>query len=315
MARGFSVRIFVPSGDPEGLKIVEKSNWVGLGLVFPRTQYAEVRKRTELRRPGVYILWGTDEKKHLPRVYIGEGEVVLSRLDHHIKQKDFWTHAVVFISKDSNFNKAHVRYLESRLIYYAKKANLAKLENSNEPSHPPLSEADAADAEAFLHEIFLLLPIVGVTFFERKSKQSRKKIRHKIRNKRSQLGNEHTHKAVTHSNSDHENTELYLRNKGVEAKGILTPEGLMVLKDSKATKDEVPSIKPHTLRKRRILIEKGILRDEGKFFRFTQNYTFKSPSAAASVILGRETNGREAWKDSHGRTLKQIQEHGKDISS
>ena len=54
---GFSVRIFVPSGEPEGLRIIEKSNWTGLGLVFPRSLFAEVRHRKELNRTGVYILW------------------------------------------------------------------------------------------------------------------------------------------------------------------------------------------------------------------------------------------------------------------
>lgn len=54
----FSVRIFVPSGDPDGLRIVEKSNWTGRGFVFPRSEFAEVRQRSELRRTGVYLLWG-----------------------------------------------------------------------------------------------------------------------------------------------------------------------------------------------------------------------------------------------------------------
>jgi len=29
------------SGDPDSLRIVEKSNWTGQGLVFPRAQFAE----------------------------------------------------------------------------------------------------------------------------------------------------------------------------------------------------------------------------------------------------------------------------------
>lgn len=52
--KGFSVRIFIPSGEPEALRLVEKSNWTGQGLVFPRAQYAEVRKRSELNKTGIY---------------------------------------------------------------------------------------------------------------------------------------------------------------------------------------------------------------------------------------------------------------------
>ena len=44
-ATGFSVRIFIPSGEPEGLRIVKKSDWTGQGLVFPRSLYVEIRKR------------------------------------------------------------------------------------------------------------------------------------------------------------------------------------------------------------------------------------------------------------------------------
>ncbi|MCE5361582.1 MAG: hypothetical protein JJ714_11570 [Acidithiobacillus sp.] len=86
---GFSVRIFIPTGKPEGLRIVEKSNWTGQGLVFARAQYAEVRQRQELKRTGVYVLWGPGESGQLPRVYVGEGDGVLQRLDQHVKQKDF----------------------------------------------------------------------------------------------------------------------------------------------------------------------------------------------------------------------------------
>lgn len=82
---GFLVRIFIPSGDPEALRIVEKSNWTGQGLVFPRAQFAEVRQRPELKRTGVYILWGPGESGQLPRVYVGEGDYVLSRLDQHAR--------------------------------------------------------------------------------------------------------------------------------------------------------------------------------------------------------------------------------------
>ena len=57
---GFSVRIFIPSGEPEGLCIVEKSNWTGQGVVFPRSVIAEARKRPELARTVVCALWSND---------------------------------------------------------------------------------------------------------------------------------------------------------------------------------------------------------------------------------------------------------------
>ena len=105
---GFSVRIFIPSGEPEGLRIVEKSNWTGQGLVLPRAQFTDIRQRPELKRTGAYVLWGPGESGQLPRVYVGEGDPVLPRLDQHAKQKDFWTHAAVFTSKDQNLDRKSV---------------------------------------------------------------------------------------------------------------------------------------------------------------------------------------------------------------
>lgn len=162
----FSVRIFLPSGDPDGLRVVEKSNWTGQGLVFPRSCFAAARGRNELKRTGVYILWGEGETGQLSRVYVGEGDGVVSRLEQHARNKDFWTHAAVFTSKDDNLNKAHVQYLEARLVKLASDAKRCELDNGNLPQQPTLSEADIADAESFLADVLLCLPVVGVSFFE-----------------------------------------------------------------------------------------------------------------------------------------------------
>lgn len=275
---GFSVRIFIPSGEPEGLRIVEKSNWTGQGLVFPRAEFAEVRQRPELKRTGAYVLWGPGESGQLPRVYVGEGDPVLPRLDQHLKQKDFWTHAAVFISKDQNVNKAHVQYLEARLVALAAQAKRATIDNGNVPQPPALSDADAADAEGFLANLLLCLPVVGVTFFE-KAKAAAEK-----------------------------SAELFLRGKGIEARGVDGAEGFVVRAGAHAVKGEVASIHAYLSELRQALLAEGVLEEAGALYRLTQDYTFNSPSTAAGVLLGRTANGRTEWKDAKGRTLKAIQE-------
>jgi hypothetical protein len=282
--RGFSVRIFIPTGDPEGLRIVEKSNWTGQGLMFPRALFPEVRQQPELGRTGVYVLWGPSESGHLPRVYVGEGDFIRDRLDQHYKQKDFWTHAIVFISKDDNLNKAHVQYLEARLVALAAEAKRAVLENGNVPQLPVLSEADRADAEGFLADILLCLPVLGVNVFERPKVP-----------------------APTASESEGVQ-ELILRAKGVEARGVYTAEGFIVRAGSQAVKVEVPSIHAFLRELRRSLRDQGVFMDAGDVYRLSQDYTFKSPSTAAGLLLCRSANGRTEWKDAKGRTLKEIQE-------
>lgn len=276
--QGFSVRIFVPSGNPEGLKIVEKSNWTGQGVVFPRPLFAEARKRPELKRTGVYVLWGPVESSQLPRAYVGEGDSVLSRLDLHAKNKDFWTHGVIFTSKDHNLNKAHVKYIESRLVALAHKAKKCELDNGNVPQAPVLSEADGADAEAFLADILLCLPVVGVSLFEQAKAPGRK------------------------------SGDLILKAKGIEARGVDSPQGFIVRTGATAVKTAVPSITLNLTNLRQTLVQKGVMVDSGSTFRFAQDYTFGSPSTAAGVLLGRSANGRIEWKNTKGLTLKEIQD-------
>ncbi len=85
----FSIKIFVPDGDPDGLRMVERSGWTGLGVLFKRTGYKEASKLEEFRSTGVYILVGTSEDSAQPLIYVGEGDPVKPRLDQHYAKKDF----------------------------------------------------------------------------------------------------------------------------------------------------------------------------------------------------------------------------------
>ncbi len=103
MTTPFSLRIFVADGDPDGLRIVERSNWVGRALVFPRAAWAQpsVATRPELLQTGVYLLLGPREDGEGDRLYIGEGDPIKPRLAAHHSgnaQKDFWTRAICFVS-------------------------------------------------------------------------------------------------------------------------------------------------------------------------------------------------------------------------
>ncbi len=73
----------------------------------------------------------------------------------------------------------------------------------------------------------------------------------------------------------------------------------------------MPSLKehlPYVSELRAELLKNGVLVQDGNNFRFTQDYTFSSPSYASSVVLARSSNGRTDWKDANGKTLKQLQE-------
>jgi Domain of unknown function (DUF4357) len=281
--RATSIRIFLADGTPDGLRIVEKSNWTGRALMISRAQYPEVRSRDEFARPAVYLLRGESQSRgSVSRVYIGEADVARARIDSHLKTKDFWNDLILFTSKDENLNKAHVRYLEARLVGIAREAKQAELDNGTIPQLPVLSEAETADAEAFLEDMLLIYPVLGVSAFARVQ---------------STLAAEaHVQRPL-----------LYLKGKQAQAQGRDTPEGFVVYAGAEARPVAVPSMHAYLEDFREKLKEEGVLAAEGQGVRLAQDYLFNSPSTAAGVLLGRSANGRIEWKDQEGRTLKAIQ--------
>ena len=124
---GRSVRLFLVDGTPQGMRTAEVGNWSGLALVCPRTDLARLGARPEVRRTGVYILVGPSEAASASlAVYVGEGDEVWTRLTSHDDSKDFWTWAFIFVSKDDNLTKAHVRWLEATLIRESRRRSAPK---------------------------------------------------------------------------------------------------------------------------------------------------------------------------------------------
>lgn len=278
-ARPTSIRVFLADGTPEGFRFVEKSNWTGLGLVSARSDYPQARKRGEWSRPGVYLLTGPPTDDGLrDRLYVGEADDVRDRVDNHVKNKDFWTAVVAFTSKDDNLNKAHVRYLEARLLQLAAAADRVTLDNVTAPPLPRVSEPDQADMEGYLADMLLILPLLGVVAFE------------------------HVHHGAAPAGV------LNLHGKDAHATGSDTAEGFVVFQDSVARKESVPSMHAYLNVLREHLLDEGVLEPCDAGYRFTKPWLFDSPFTAAGVVLGRSANGRTEWKDKTGRTLKERQE-------
>ncbi len=276
----FSVRIFMPHGEPEGLRIIEKSNWTGQCIFFPRTNSEKAQGREELSRTGVYILWDPSDFGDSPNVYIGESDQIATRLKSHEFGRDFWTRAVACVSKDQNLNNAHARYVEARLLGMAREAKRCQLENKNIPQIPMLSEADTADAELYLSDLLLCLPIVGINVFDKPT------------------------------GGPEADKKLYIRFQDLIAYGYEEAGGFVVTSGSLVNDVEAPSIPESNKAMRNQLLKQGVVAqsDGSKYLTITQDYLFRSPSQAAGVVLGRSANGRTEWKDKNGRTLREIQE-------
>lgn len=276
-----TIKLFLPRGDAKSLRTAEISNWTGKAVAAPRTEIDELLAREELDKAGVYILIGNDLLTNAPRAYIGEAEIIRERLKQH-KTKEFWISAIVFISKDENLTKAHVRYLESRLITEATKVNRFSLEQ-NQAGGSKLPESDREDMEVFLDRIRQLLPVLGSDILAPIAQPSAT----------AQPGG-----------------ILYARIKGAEGRGQRTANGFVVFHNSTAVLEERPSADnyPYVMLQRRQLISEGVLIEKDGFFVFTKDAEFTSPSAAAAVIHGGSANGLIAWKTEGGKSLKQLDE-------
>src|SRR5512136_2076285 len=110
-----TIKLFIPRGDAKSLRTAEISNWTGKAVAAPRTELDELLAREELDKAGIYILIGSDPLTNAPRAYIGEAEVIRDRLNPH-NSKEGWGADIVFLNKDENLTKAHVRYREGRLL-------------------------------------------------------------------------------------------------------------------------------------------------------------------------------------------------------
>lgn len=277
---GRSVRLFLVDGAPQGMRTAEVGMWSGLGLVCPRTDLAKFGKREEVHRAGVYLLVGPAEGLGSRlRLYIGEADDVWTRLQSH-SNKDFWTWVVVFVSKDLNLTKAHVRWAEAKLVREVKGAKRADVENDVEPSGGHLPEADAADMETFLENARLLLPVLGVDVLSSDSVPGGKSL------------------------------TLELKWENARADCEVRDGVYVVKKGSTARSQEVDSLSDGYREFRVKLKQNGVLLagDDG-LLHFTIPYAFDSPSAAAAVVTGTGLNGRAAWKvKGEGISLKDWQE-------
>lgn len=172
MSKPYTIRLFMPEGNPNSFKIIDKMNWTGVGLAITRDSWSAHNQREEFQRAGVYVLIGYQEDDDMPTLYIGQGDGVKNRIDSHEKNKEFWDRALVFVSSNNGLNRAHITWLEWALISRAKEIGRCKLDNSVSPNEPGLSESDKADIQEFFNEILSVLPLVELRVFEPSKKIS-----------------------------------------------------------------------------------------------------------------------------------------------
>lgn len=265
--------------DGTGTGIVECTidEWFGISYKIPRSKIKEANKLKYVHNTGVYILFGEDEETAEKIAYIGEAEDLLKRIEQHNKTKDFWNECVLFMSENNALNKAHIKYIEHELYILANENNRYKIKNDVNPTKSSLSSADEIKARKFIEKVKVLSTAMGYRIFD---------------------------KLLTEKQEEHNNDNmLYLKYSGeVFGMGLVTEEGFVILKGTKIREGITPglseSLKNYCNRERNSEdIMKGI---------YINNHLVSSPSMAGVIILGRNCNGYNEWKNGQGISLKKL---------
>ncbi|WP_193073311.1 GIY-YIG nuclease family protein [Pseudomonas sp. FME51] len=278
-----TIQIFLPTGDPAGIRIAEQTTSIIRLIEVPRSEMAEFGKMPEAKQVGLYFLIQGDGKDEL---YVGQSGDVGNRLmQHHKDEKKDWERALVLVSLTNNLTQTHVLYLESLSIEKAKSCQRYELINGNGGQKPHTPIPLKADCDEIHETGSLLLATLGYPIFE----------------------------PLTEPSKDKAEQTFVCSRAGVDAKGIYTSEGMVVLKGTSAPMTTKRKTQQQFFKRRDELLAKGVIAEQGGRFVFTRDYLFQTPSGASSFLLLASSNGWVDWKSPQGVTLHDHQ--GRNLES
>lgn len=281
-----TIQIFLPGGDPRGIRVAEITTRIVQVIEVPRSLLQDFLKMPESEQVALYFLFGESDEGGDQKVYIGQTGDLRARLAKHNKEKEFWERAIVLISRTNSLTQTHALFLEWYCLQATRKAARYMDENGNsgsKPHTPPPLEADCLEIFATGH---VLLATLGFPLFDPVAKPSEASPEQEI---------------------------FFCRASGANGRGLYTQEGFVVLKGSVGRKENVPSIvgtPGERLRER--LVETSVMRVEGSTVVFERDHLFRSPSMAALALMGRTCNGWIDWKTEDGRTLDAVKRQAND---
>lgn len=277
---GRTIQLFLVDGTPNDLRKATIHGWTGSVLVSSQSTFAKLTQRDEADRTGVYILHGPDmDQPSSMRVYIGSANSVRERIKQSAEKRVFWETAIAVTTSDDDLSKGHAEYLEARLIEQVAQSGRATLDNATQPdtSRRRLPEADIANMEQFLANLQIILPVIGLDIVKPQPRAV------------SQVAEQADAPSLGE-------VQFEIRHKsGVQATAVEEDGEFVVLKGSE-TLYETGYVSNNYGGLKEALIAMGVLAEYGDKLHFLRPWPFKSPSAAAAVVLDRSSNGRVEWK-------------------
>lgn len=277
-----TIQIFLPSGEPQGIRVAEITTRIVQLIEVPRSLLANFLAMEQSSQVGVYFLIGEATEDGNRLVYVGQTGDLRVRLSAHNQKKDFWERALVLVSKTNSLTQTHALYLESLALQQIRQADRFADENGNGGSRPHTPAPLEAECQEIFETGSILVSSLGYPLFD----------------------------PVAQPKQREEPGEVFrLRSpsNGVEARGLYTAEGFVVLAGSVGRIDTAPSLGETNERWRQRLLDSGVMQpDDQARLVFPKDHLFKSPSGAAIALLGRTANGWKEWKSPQGQTLHQL---------
>ena len=297
---GIEVRIGLPTGELSGIRIATTPLVDVRAILIPRDRLDEVKKDID-RRLAVYLLLDTAKRTF----YIGRTDDAWERLCYwnYKAGEEWWGTAVVVISQtELGLSDSHIKWLEWRCIKQAKEIERQVTKAAKEigpevtngrfrfqkDQRQPDEPSQGAMSRLF-DSLCTLISVLGYAVFEPLADIDRPSMQDDI--------------------SPPDSGEVFhCRGEDAEATGQQLADGrFQVLKDSTARLRIAPHAKETVSRKRKPLLDAGILVEvEGGKLRFTKDHKFNSPSGAAAVVLGRAADGWIEWKNRDKKPLGEI---------
>lgn len=292
MARGKTIQLYLMDSVPKGRIKCTLANWTGIAYKIPRTELEKAKSIDYLKQSGVYFLFSTSDETQENIVYIGQagtrknGEGILNRLQEHKRNpdKDYWTEAVAFTTTNNTFGPTEISYLENQFTKLAIDSKRYIVKNSNEPSLGHVTEEKESELEEYIDYAKIVIGALGYRIFEPIIESP---------------------EIITTVLAPTPEPLLSLilkqgKKEKIIAQGKQTNEGFVIIKGSNIKSSTVKSVPTKALKDR----ERANLDDN---FVLLEDMLFNSPSSAASFVTGYAINGKDAWKDEHGRSLNEIE--------
>lgn len=281
MPRSKTIKLFLMDGEPSGRMKCSLANWTGIAYKIPRTALDKCKDLDILKQSGVYFLFGTDKSDNAV-VYIGQagarknGKGLLLRIQEPHASIDYWTEAVMFTTTNNSFGPTEISYLENRFCNMAVQSGRYVVKNGNDPDPGNITEETESELEEFIDYAKIVMGTLGHKVFE---------------------------PFAPSSEVEDEEPVLYLEyGKGI-ASGKRTSDGFVIFKGSAVNPSLTKSCPERTIKDRKKYASKinknGVL---------ISDILLSSPSSAAGFVGGASLSGNALWKDSNGKTLKELLE-------